>query len=72
MGACACEEEEVGDVGMGWVWDRTGERRDAMRMIKEGSAWTVVSDGRKYAGVGVCGLGVLCLILRFDEEEEVP
>jgi hypothetical protein len=40
-------------------------------LIREGGAWRVVRDGRKYAGVGGRGRDVLCLALRFDVEGEV-
>ena len=70
-GMAACEEEEVGDVGIDWFWDGVGERREARCMIREGGAWRVVSDGRKYAGVGVRGRVVPCFVLRFDVEDDV-
>jgi hypothetical protein len=71
MAPCACDEEDVGDVGIDWVCDGVGERREASCMIREGGAWRVVSDGRKYAGVGVRGRGILCFVLRFDVEDDV-
>ena len=62
MGLCACEEEGV---GVEWGCDGVGEVRC---VVGEGGVWRVVSD-RKYTEVGMCGQGVLCLILCFNAED---
>lgn len=54
--------------------DGVGERRAHRCMIKEGGAWRVVNDGRKYVGVEVLGL---CRaeeldLLRFEFGDGVP
>jgi hypothetical protein len=68
-------EWEERELGVGDDGDGTGagERREERWRIREGGACRVVSDGRKYSGVGVRGRGMLRLlrILRFEFEFEL-
>ena len=64
--ACMCVR--VGDTGMVWVWDGVGERTEARYMIRDGRG-VKSHERREHVRRSRRGLGIFCLILRFDVEE---